>query len=213
MKEKTANKKDKSGQQTLFMSVFLSSPGVVVVALGLIVGRSSTQLADFIRRSAELVAMIVSWLMYLATHKEGQEVDEAKKTRLELIAKYCVGAAMCLSGLGMLLVSFLSFGGEKGNVIGGLIIAVLGVTTNSWFWYRYSKLNKTEPNMILAVQSKLYRAKSLVDICVFLALATIMIAPGTVAATYMDVAGSVIVSIYLIYTGITTLFGKKDEVS
>ena len=40
-------KKGKSESRTLLWSVIMSSPGPLVVGLGLIAGRSSTQLADF----------------------------------------------------------------------------------------------------------------------------------------------------------------------
>ena len=49
-----ANKK--SGEKTLLWSVIMSSPGPLVVGLGLLSGRSSTQIADFVRRSAEPVS-------------------------------------------------------------------------------------------------------------------------------------------------------------
>ena len=191
----------------MFASVLLSSPGPIVVGLGLLLGKSSTQLADFIRRTAELAAIIVSWVVFRITHKD-ESTDTNRKAKLERIANLCVGAAMCLSGAVMLLVAILSFGGEKGNVIPGLVIAILGVITNTWFWLRYSRLNKAEPNAILAVQSKLYRAKSLVDTCVVIALTTIVLVPDGAVAVYMDVAGSVVVSGYLIVSGVTTLFGK-----
>ena len=51
----------KSGSQTLLWSVIMSSPGPLVVGLGLLVGQSSTQIADFVRRSSELLAIIVAF--------------------------------------------------------------------------------------------------------------------------------------------------------
>lgn len=202
--------KRKSGERTLRASVILSSPGPIVVGIGLLLGRSSTQLADFIRRTAELVAIIVSWAVYSVTHKD-PEAGAQRKIRLERIAGLCVGAAMCLGGAAMLLVAFLSAGGEKGNVIPGLVIAVLGVTTNSWFWLRYRRLDRTDPNAILAVQSRLYRAKALVDACVTIALATVAISPASAAAHYMDAAGSVVVAVYLIINGAITIFGRSAQ--
>ena len=199
--------KARSGKRTLLASVLLSSPGPIVVGLGLLVGRSSTQLADFIRRTAELAAIIISWTVFRVTNKDTETVD--KKTKLERYANICVGAAMCISGAIMLLVSILSYGGEKGNVVPGLVIAILGVIVNTWFWFRYHKLNHAEPNAILAVQSKLYRAKSMVDICVTVALTAILISPDSTAAVILDVAGSVVVSLYLAITGVTTII-KKD---
>lgn len=200
----------KSGKRTLLASVIMSSPGPIVVGIGLLLGRSSTQLADFIRRTAELAAIIVSWVVYNITHK-GAGPDAQRKSQLERIAHLCVGIAMCLSGAVMLLVALLTDGGENGNVIPGLVIAVLGVTTNSWFWLRYRKLDKVNPNAILAVQSRLYRAKSLVDACVTIALATVAVAPASMAARYMDMAGSVVVAAYLIINGVMTILGANKQ--
>ncbi len=204
--------KQNSGSRTLLASVILSSPGPLVLGLGLLVGRSSTQLADFVRRTAELAAIIVSWLIYGITNKD-ESLDEGRKARLERIANLSVGAAMCLSGAVMILITFLSDHSEKGNVIPGLVIAVLGVITNTWFWIKYRKLNNTDPNAILAVQSRLYRSKSLVDACVTIALATVTVFPESTAAVYMDVAGSLVVAVYLIVNGVITLRGKTAKES
>jgi len=197
-----------SGERTLLASVVLSSPGPIVVGAGLFVGRSSTQLADFIRRTAELAAIIVSWVVFRIVHR-GDELDAAHRRRLEGIANAGVGVAMCLSGAAMLFVALLSPNTDKGNVIPGLVIAVLGVTTNSWFWWRYSRLNRERPDAILAVQSRLYRAKSLVDGCVTLALGFVAVAPASPAARYVDLAGSAVVSLYLVINGLITIRGRE----
>ncbi|MFT3943337.1 MAG: cation transporter [Ancrocorticia sp.] len=185
--------------------MILSAPGPLVVGIGLFFGRSSTQLADFVRRSAELIAIIVSWVIYRKTNKE--DVDLLRRERLERIANICVGIAMCVSGIVMLLLALISDNHEKGNVIPGLVIAGMGVAVNTWFWLRYRSLNKRTPDAILAVQSRLYRAKSLVDTAVVIALATVLLAPGTPAALFMDKAGSVVVAIYLIINGIIAAKG------
>ena len=61
----------KSGTRTLLMSVLMSAPGPLVVGLGLMAGRSSTQIADFVRRSAELLAIIMSFVVYQLTTRDG----------------------------------------------------------------------------------------------------------------------------------------------
>jgi divalent metal cation (Fe/Co/Zn/Cd) transporter len=202
--------KQKSGERTLLASVILSSPGPLVVGAGLLLGRSATQYADFVRRTAELAAIIVSFIVFRMLN-HGGEPDEMRRKRLESMANTCVGAAMCLSGAAMLLISLFSSNTEKGNVIPGLAIAILGVTTNTWFYLRYRRLNREKPDAILAVQSRLYRAKSLVDACVTIALLTVAAAPGTKAARYMDLFGSIIVSAYLIANGWITLQGVRKH--
>ena len=54
------NRSGNTGQRTLLAAMLLSLPGPLVLGAGLLLGRSSTQLADFIRRTAELGAIIVS---------------------------------------------------------------------------------------------------------------------------------------------------------
>jgi divalent metal cation (Fe/Co/Zn/Cd) transporter len=195
-----------SGERTLLASVVLSAPGPLVVGAGLFIGRSFTQLADLIRRTAELAAIIVAWAIFRALHKDG-EPDPARKARLERAANRCVGLAMCVSGAVMALLALSSQGAQGGNVIPGLVIASLGVLTNCWFWLRYQKLNRAKPDAILRVQSRLYLAKFLVDVCVTAALTAIAIAPASSAARFIDLASSMVVCVYLIVTGVKTAFG------
>ena len=194
----------KSGSRTLLMSVLMSSPGPLVVGLGLLSGRSATQIADFFRRSSELLAIIMAYIVYKITTKDGA-CDEIRKAKLERISNLFVGAMMCLGGSIMLVLAFFSENTDKGNVIPGLSIAVLGVIANTLFWRKYTRLNKAEPNAILAVQARLYRAKSLVDSCVTVALLSVVLAPQSPVSYLLDLAGSVIVAVYLFFCGIQTI--------
>lgn len=194
----------KSGKRTLLWSVIMSAPGPLIVGLGLLVGRSSTQTADFVRRSAELLAIIMAFVIYLVTTKDGA-CDEARKARLEKLSNIFVGVMMCLGGVAMLILAFGSGNSDTGNVIPGLVVALMGLIANTIFWRRYTRLNREEPNAILAVQARLYRAKSLVDGCVTVALMSVVFAPGTTFSYYLDRIGSVIVAVYLIWCGAQTI--------
>lgn len=194
----------KSGSRTLLLSVLMSAPGPLVVGLGLMAGRSSTQIADFVRRSAELLAIIMSFVVYRITTGDGA-CDERRKAKLEHRSNAFVGAMMCLGGVFMVLLAFLSDTADKGNVIPGLAIAVMGVIANTAFWMKYTRLNRRQPNAILQVQSRLYRAKSLVDGCVTAALLSVLILPGSPVSYWLDFAGSLIVAVYLICCGVRTV--------
>lgn len=195
----------KSGERTLFWSVLMSSPGPLVIGLGLLIGRSSTQIADFVRRSAELLAIIMSYVVYKLTTKD-DVCDEEKKQRLEQVSNLFVGTMMCVGGIFMILLALINDTADKGNVIPGLVIALLGVIANFIFWRRYTHLNKIEPNAILMVQSRLYRAKTLVDGCVTIALLSVVIAPATQISFWLDFIGSIIVAVYLLWCGIRTIY-------
>ena len=194
--------KERSGSRTLLMSVLMSSPGPLVVGLGLLVGKSSTQLADFFRRSAELLAIIVAFVVYQLA---GNDEDPQKKARLERGSNLFVGAAMCLSGRIMLFLALFSGSSEKGNVSPGLAIALLGVIANSLFWRKYTRLGKQTGSAILAVQGRLYRAKTLVDGCVVIALSSVLLLPGSALSARLDTLGSAIVSLYLLWCGMKTI--------
>ena len=195
----------KSGARTLLMSVVMSAPGPLVVGLGLLSGRSSTQIADFVRRSAELLAIIISFIVYKLTTKD-DVCNEEKKRRLERSSNIFVGAMMCIGGIFMIIIALMSENTDKGNVIPGLAIALLGVVANSIFWCKYTRLNKVEPNVILMVQSRLYRAKTMVDGCVTIALLSVVIAPQTAISYWLDFIGSIVVAVYLIWCGIRTVY-------
>lgn len=200
--------KKKSGVKTLLWSIIMSAPGPLVVGLGLIAGRSSTQIADFVRRSAELLAIIMSFVVYTMTQKDGV-CDEVRKRKMERRSNIFVGSMMCLAGAIMAVLAFAINNEDKGNVIPGLVIAVLGVIANSIFWVKYTRLNKAEPNAILAVQARLYRAKSLVDMSVTVALAAVLINPTSAVSYWLDLIGSLIVAVYLIWCGARTIYEER----
>lgn len=193
----------KSGSKTLLWSIIMSSPGPLVVGLGLLAGRSTTQIADFVRRSAELLAIIMSFVVYRTVMKK-DAVDEAK--RLERASNIFVGTMMCLAGTIMAILALTMSNEDKGNVIPGLAIALLGVSANSIFWIKYTRLNRAEQNAILAVQARLYRAKTLVDMSVTVALFSVLVAPQSAVSHWLDLIGSFIVAVYLIWCGIQTIY-------
>ena len=195
-------KQQRSGSRTLLWSVIMSAPGPLIVGLGLLTGKSATQAADFLRRSAELLGILMAYITYQLTSREG---EEEKKTRLERFSNLFVGAMMCLGGSIMLLLAVVSGNTEKGNVIPGLSIALLGVIANTLFWRKYTRLNKAEPNPILAVQARLYRAKSLVDGCVTVVLLSVAAAPGAGFSQWLDRIGSAVVALYLVWCGLRTI--------
>ncbi|MBQ2952508.1 MAG: cation transporter [Clostridia bacterium] len=205
-----ARENTKSGARTLLMSVLMSAPGPLVVGLGLLAGRSATQIADFVRRSSELLAIIMSFVVYKLTTRDGS-CDEKHKALLERRSNAFVGAMMCLGGAFMIALAFMSDNADKGNVIPGLSIALMGVIANTLFWRKYTRLNKQEPNTILAVQARLYRAKSLVDTCVTIALLSVAIAPGSSASAWLDFIGSIIVASYLVWCGIRTIWETRGS--
>ena len=167
-------------------------------------GHSATQVADLIRRTAELFGIIAAYITYLITNKAPGR-DPSEKEKIEHISHIFVGMMMYISGIVMFVLDFVANDAECGNVIPGLIIAFTGAVANGVFWVRYTKLNRELKNGVLEVQARLYGAKCLVDSCVSAALLVVALLPGTAFAYYFDLVGSALVAVYLIYCGARTL--------
>ncbi|WP_242826117.1 cation transporter [Butyrivibrio sp. VCB2006] len=199
----------KGGYKTLLLSVILSSPGPLVLGIGLTVGRSSTQISDFTRRSAELLAIIASFVVFCITNKDS--FDQKRKREIECKSNLFVGIIMCISGLSMIILAFLSDNESKGNVAPAFVIALFGAITNTLFWRKYTKLHNQNGNAILGVQARLYGAKSIVDVCVTLTLFVVAAMPCSKAAYYFDIVGSILVSLYMLRSGIKTIIENRNK--
>ena len=208
--QQTAMNNRKTSSQTLLLSIMVSASGLFVIGLGLMAGRSSTQIVDFIRRSLELWAVVLAFVTYRLTTKAGG-TDTKKREKLERTSNLLIGILMCFGSMVMLILSFASSNTDKGNVVPGLCITIVAASANIAFWWRYSHLNKIVPNQTLAVQARLYRAKSLVDICVTLVLLSVVIAPGSLFSYYFDLIGSIVVAFYLFFCGAQTILERLNR--
>lgn len=189
-------------ERTLLTALLLSAPGPIVTGLAAVSSYSATQIADFIRRTAELAALFVSWWVFRKLQR-GAAPTELHRVRLERMASRTVAGAMACSGVAMLGIGIhraMVYEGS-GRVTMGLIIAVLGLLTNTWFWWRYRSFTRERFDVVIAGQQKLYRAKAYVDLGVVAALTAVAIAPTHPATRYVDALGSIIVGGYLLYNG------------
>ena len=144
-------------------------------------------------------------MAYITFLRTAKLEEGAQKQNLERTSNLFVGAMMCLGGIIMLALAFSGSSEEKGNVVPALIIALLGAVANTLFWRKYMKLDRQQPDPILAVQARLYGAKSLVDFCVTGALLSVALLPGTMFSYWLDRIGSTVVAVYLALCGGKTI--------
>lgn len=201
-----------SREKTLLVALLLSMWGPLATGFAVIMSTSTTQLADFIRRSTELVALFVSWWVfrYLARNKD---LGPEKKAGMEKISGLCVSAALGVSAFVMLALAISRIGVFEpgGNVYPGLVIATLGMIVNSWFWRRYSRLNHEHYSSIIDAQRQLYRAKAFVDLSVIIALGAVALIPGHPATRYIDLLGSFALAAYLLWSSLRTARQALDR--
>jgi divalent metal cation (Fe/Co/Zn/Cd) transporter len=193
-----------SREKTLLVAFLLSVWAPITTGIAVLMSQSTTQVADFIRRTVELVALFISWKVF--RYVEGgagpRQLRPESKARVEKIASLSVAGALACSGLIMLALSLsrLSSFQPGGNVSLGLAIAMLGLITNSWFWQRYRRMTREHYNPVIASQVSLYRAKACVDLTVILALSSVAIGPAHPLTRYIDLFGSLAVAFYLLWS-------------
>lgn len=206
------NKQSFKREKTMLISLLLSAPGPIVTGIPAIASHSATQIADFLRRTAELVALFISWWIYRKLQRNTAP-DDTFRARMERTSNLTVAGAMFFSGIAMLVVGVarLLVYEANGNVIIGIIIAVLGVLTNTWFWLRYRSMTREQFDPVIAGQQKLYRAKACVDLCVVIALTSVAVAPNHPMTQYIDALGCIIVACYLLYNGVDIIRKNKAK--
>ena len=202
MSDAQDGRRTKKGERTLVTALLLSAPGPAIISYAAVMSGSAAQLADFLRRTSELVATFVSWLVYHKLRK-ADDADSDYSTRLERLTSFTVAAAMSLSGIALIIVGIVRLlsSGPSGKTLMGLIIAFLGLVVNIFFWCKYRSMNRRRPDPVIAAQQRLYRGKASVDICIVAALAAVTIAPTHPATLYIDAFGSIVVAVYLLING------------
>jgi divalent metal cation (Fe/Co/Zn/Cd) transporter len=191
---------DADRERTLLVALLLSAWAPLATGLAVALSHSTTQLADFVRRTVELVAIAVAWAVF--RHLRRRDPAPAERERLERIAARSVAVALTVSGGVMLVLALFRAGTftPGGDVRLGLAVAVLGLLTNGWFWRRYAAFGRARASRLIDGQRRLYRAKSVVDACVIAALATVAVAPSHPATRWVDLVGSLVVGLYLLWS-------------
>jgi len=200
---------DARRERTLLVALLLSAWAPFVTGWAVILSQSTTQVADFVRRTVELGAVAVAWAVFRRLRR--REPEPTTAARLERIAAWAVAAALGVSGGITLLLAIRRVAGfaPGGDVRLGLVVAVLGLVTNGWFWRRYAAFARERPGRLMEGQRTLYRAKVAVDACVFAALAAVALAPGRPATRWVDLAGSFAVALYLLWSAWRAAAGRS----
>lgn len=195
-----------SRQKTLLIALLLSMWAPFVTGYAVVMSTSTTQLADFVRRTVELIALFVSWWVFRHIARN-ETLAAEKRASMEKISGLCVAAAIGISAIVMLVLTISRIGVVEpgGNVYPGLIIATMGFIVNTWFWRRYTRLNSEQYNSIINAQKQLYQAKAMVDLLVIAALGAVAVAPGHYLTSYIDFLGSFALVGYLFWNAIRTV--------
>lgn len=206
-------------ERTLLAAWLISLWAPIGSGVAFLMGRTSVQLADLLRRSSELLALFLAWLVHRrvsqnrlhAMYLDGQGgIPEGQ--RLENLNSLFVGIIMIVSVLIITwsTVTHVTAPVEPGVIWPGLLIASGGAVVNGYFWLKFSRLNSKEPSPIFETQWRLYRAKTIMDLTLIVTLTASRIFAGKAWSVYLDPAGSLVVAVFMLGSAVNII---KNSVS
>lgn len=195
--------------RTLRLAVILSSWAPLATGVAVVMSQSATQLADFVRRTIELVAVVVAYAAF-ARASRSPSAEDAE--RWDLTSNRVVAVALMTSAVTIALVALVRGSAFRpgGNVALGMAIAALGLITNAWFWRRYARFERERRSVIIGGQRVFYRAKCAVDAVVLVALGAVRLAPSWTGTPAVDRLGSLTVAAYLVWSGVRAFRAVPD---
>lgn len=199
-------------EKTLISSIALSSWGPLTTAIAMTLTNSLTQKADFFRRSIELLSMITAFVIYRYVRKNN--IEHFKKEKLEWIAMEMVSFTMILTGSILLIIGLIQIKNQnhpEGDIRLGLLIALMGLGVNSFFWKRYHGFYKEHKDHVILAQKRLYKSKVLLDLAVIGGLLSVHFLYDENLGVILDSLGMWVVSGFLLKNGLGTLLLNKKR--
>lgn len=195
----------KEKERTLRAAWIVSSTAPLATGFAFYQSGSVTVLADFFRRTLELMVLFSNWFIYKKILRSEQGIKKVDPKKLEDYAARGVMAVMALS-FGVIFfnaVGQLRDPQPLGEIWAGMTIGVLGLLVNGTFWRKNRSLAKRESSSLFYAQWKLYRAKALMDLTLVVILSASRLFEGHPAALYFDPLGSIGISFFLLYSSYT----------
>lgn len=200
----------KEKERTLRAAWIISSSAPLVTGFAFYQSGSVTVLADFFRRTLELLVLFSNWLIYKKILRSEEEIKEIDTKKLE---GYAARGVMVVMGLSFFVIFFNAIGQLKdpqpiGKIWVAMTIGILGMLVNGTFWWKNRSLAKREESSIFYAQWKLYRAKALMDVTLVIILSSSKIFEGYPLALYFDPVGSIVISFFLLYSSYSIWLNK-----
>lgn len=198
------NKIEKNGSGTIRGALIMGIISSTTTLITAILGRSTTQIVDFIRRLTEAFSTFVSYISY---HQNLSISNEEVKARNDKKVSVLVNSTLVFSGILMIFIGIMKYrlGIKHKNVIPGFAVSAFGIFLNSGFALKYYSFLKKKHEQIIQAQFHLYRTKAIVDSCVTLTVAVMIFFPEYPYLDLLDLFSSILISLIMISTSIKNL--------
>lgn len=199
-KENTYQQKERS----LLIGFLFAFAALVPTVIAMLLANSMTLQSNALRSSSEALVIFFSWLtVRKATHRMSPEYNYGYG-KLENLTSLFVAGVMIVSLVVIFRSAVLRFQNPvpiEGLGMGiGFVFAIIAGNANGWYWFRTRKIARKEPSPIMESQWRLFRARTMANLCVVSSLGLSGILKKFGWSLYIDPVGSVVLSGFLLFS-------------
>ena len=191
-----AQEKESSVRTGWLLGLIGLFPGVVSV----IIGHSTTILADFFKTACETFANFLAWLSLRRVAKGKTGVFQYGYGKLENMSSLIVAGAMAIAFAIVFYgaIDRIRNPAPVGQVWLGFLTTSIAFALNVWLWLKNYRLARKDPSPIMESQWRLFRTKAINNLSTILVLGFSVLLRPYSWSLYIDPLGSLIVAGFLL---------------
>ncbi len=193
-------------ERSIFVAFVFGAGALVPSIVVMILSNSITLQSNVLRNGSETLAIFFSWLTIRKAAKGTTDTYNYGYGKLENLASLVIAAVMITSLAIIFFNAIARFQdpvaiGGLGRGIGiGVLFAGVAGSANAWCWLRARRLSQKEVSPIMESQWRLFRARTMANLCVVSSLVLSVALKEYFWAVYIDPIGSIVLSGFLFFS-------------
>lgn len=189
-------------ERSILVSWLLGILSVIPDIVVTIMTQSVTMLTDVFRTGTDTMASFLSWLTVRKISRGHTAKYNYGYGKLENLASLAVAGAMILSFFVIVFsaVERLHTPRNIHNIFMGIVFTVFAGAANSLCWYRNKRLARHAPSPVMESQWRLFRAKTMINLCVLTSLVLSAIFHEHAWSRFIDPLGSMLLASFLLFS-------------
>lgn len=191
-------------ERSFFIAFLFGFIYLVPNTITMVLANSMTLQSNLLRSGSETLAIFFSWLTVRRIARGKSFNYNYGYGKLENLSSLVIAAVMLISLVIIFYNALARFRnpvaiGDLGAGMGILFVGLSG-SANAWFWVHNQRLARKEHSPIVESQWRLFRVKTIANLCVILSLGLSLTLRGYSWTIYIDPIGSLILSGFLLFS-------------
>ncbi len=204
-------KSKNNSSNTIKKAALIGILGATISGIVAHTGSCSTMYMDFCRSLIEGITTVISFFVF--NYISNNNVSSQKETELQERIRVITGIVMLVTSVLLATVSIISFSpvAKEGNNLPSLFTTSIVVFINLSIFRNYKKSLKEKFDHIIKAQYTMYRSKIIINTFVLSILVVMTLAPSWNGVAYIDLVGTIIMSVFIFAEGIKNISLKAEN--